>query len=108
MTGVNCDVCGSVVEFLDECECVQIRIDDGRRYLDDIEQDDHLDDLQKWRAFAFALGLGRRRCSDMREAIHDALKAHRDAMPFQPEHWNEEDQDAMDDIALKRWIDGRP
>jgi len=45
-------------------------------YLDEIE-DDETDDLQKWRAFLFAWGLGRRRCSDMREDL-DRLLRRRD------------------------------
>ena len=42
-------------------------------YLDEIEADDETDDLQKWRAFAFAWGLNRRRCSDLREELHKLL-----------------------------------
>lgn len=43
-------------------------------YLDEIEDDDETDDLQKWRAFAFAWVRPRRRCSDLREELNKLLR----------------------------------
>ena len=43
-------------------------------YLDKIEEDDETDDLQKWRAFAYAWVPRRRRCSDLREELHKLLR----------------------------------
>lgn len=47
-------------------------------YLDRIEEGEFEaalceSDLQKWRAFAYAWGFRRRRCSDMREEMHAVL-----------------------------------
>lgn len=45
--------------------------------LEEIERDENLNDLQKWRAFVHLLGLRRRRCSDLRSDLNQYLR-HRD------------------------------
>ncbi len=68
-------------------------------YLDEIDDDDELDDTGKWRAFVFAWGIERRRCSDLREDMDKKLRGIGTAPRVGPELSREDFTDRWLDVA---------